>query len=89
MCEGSENTFEEIPFLYPEKTIVVVILPSYCSLLHTYYLCFPSGLLTFPVLVFLREPASLRGVSVNTNSGAHVDLVHWVLCWQTPESLFL
>ena len=26
MCEGSENTFEETPFVFPEKMIVVEYL---------------------------------------------------------------
>lgn len=50
MCKGSENTFEETPFIFPEKMIVVeylkkkkMWLPSPACHLH-----FPSDLLTLP-----------------------------------------
>lgn len=51
MCECSENTFEEIPFLFPEKMIMVEY-PSLLSPLPTptptHNLYFSSGLLSLP-----------------------------------------
>lgn len=63
MCKGSENTFEETPFIFPEKVIVVeylkkkMWLPSPACHLH-----FPSDLLTLPWGEALYSSVSLTGL---------------------------
>lgn len=60
---------------------------------HLSFVCFlwlscPSFRETQPVLVCPWEACLVVGTFVSTNSSAHPDVVHSVLWWKTPESLW-
>lgn len=62
MCKGSENTFEETPFIFPEKMIVVEYLKKMWLPSPACHLHFPSDLLTLPWGEAIYSSISLTGL---------------------------